>query len=190
MLLQRLEALEQKLGDRSGTRSELGDLEDTTPTQSEDEPGNTDNQAEIHQNSRCLPLMKRKHDTTSPEVAETATSEARRSHAGPANSVRFDPNTFTFDGGTSQSLMMDESPQLSIPHSASTVDAQPIGTLMIDKAGRSKYLGPTAGSDWLKDVGIYRHINANIPARICTKRLSGGLAYSLTRAPRTGSSGS
>ena len=26
------------------------------------------------------------------------------------------------------------------------------GTLMLDKAGRSKYLGPTAGSEWLKDV--------------------------------------
>ena len=27
------------------------------------------------------------------------------------------------------------------------------GTLMLDKEGRSKYLGPTAGSEWLKDVG-------------------------------------
>lgn len=26
------------------------------------------------------------------------------------------------------------------------------GTLMLDKDGRSKYLGPTAGSEWLKDV--------------------------------------
>lgn len=26
------------------------------------------------------------------------------------------------------------------------------GTLMLDKEGRSKYLGPTAGSEWLKDV--------------------------------------
>lgn len=26
------------------------------------------------------------------------------------------------------------------------------GTLMLDKGGRSKYLGPTAGSEWLKDV--------------------------------------
>lgn len=27
------------------------------------------------------------------------------------------------------------------------------GTLMLSKGGRSKYLGPTAGSEWLKDVG-------------------------------------
>ena len=26
------------------------------------------------------------------------------------------------------------------------------GTLMLSKGGRSKYLGPTAGSEWLKDV--------------------------------------
>jgi hypothetical protein len=26
------------------------------------------------------------------------------------------------------------------------------GTLMLDKEGRSKYLGPTAGSEWLKEV--------------------------------------
>lgn len=26
------------------------------------------------------------------------------------------------------------------------------GTLMLSKEGRSKYLGPTAGSEWLKDV--------------------------------------
>lgn len=30
----------------------------------------------------------------------------------------------------------------------------PHGTLMLDKAGRSKYLGPTAGSEWLKDVSV------------------------------------
>jgi hypothetical protein len=27
------------------------------------------------------------------------------------------------------------------------------GTLMLSKEGQSKYLGPTAGSEWLKDVG-------------------------------------
>lgn len=26
------------------------------------------------------------------------------------------------------------------------------GTLMLSKRGRSKYLGPTAGSEWLKEV--------------------------------------
>lgn len=26
------------------------------------------------------------------------------------------------------------------------------GTLLLSKEGRSKYLGPTAGSEWLKDV--------------------------------------
>lgn len=28
------------------------------------------------------------------------------------------------------------------------------GTLMLSKEGRSKYLGPTAGSEWLKDVSL------------------------------------
>lgn len=27
------------------------------------------------------------------------------------------------------------------------------GTLMLGKRGRSKYLGPTAGSEWLKEAG-------------------------------------
>ena len=26
------------------------------------------------------------------------------------------------------------------------------GTLLLDKEGRARYLGPTAGSEWLKDV--------------------------------------
>jgi hypothetical protein len=96
--------------------------------------------------------MKRKHEETTPVVAETATTEANPQESRATNTVRFDPDTFTFMGGMTQPLAMHESPQLSIPGSTSTGDAQPVGTLMIDKGGRSKYLGPTAGSDWLKDV--------------------------------------
>ena len=31
-------------------------------------------------------------------------------------------------------------------------DQQGVGTLLIGRAGRSKFLGPTAGSEWLNDV--------------------------------------
>ena len=29
------------------------------------------------------------------------------------------------------------------------------GTLLLDKEGRARYLGPTAGSEWLKDVSLF-----------------------------------
>ena len=32
------------------------------------------------------------------------------------------------------------------------------GTLMLEKDGRSQYLGPTAGSEWLKDVGQFNKL--------------------------------
>jgi len=97
--------------------------------------------------------MKRKRTDVGPPAAGSTALRSKSSEREPVNTVRFDAGTFTLIGGNSRPLTMDESPQLSIPRSASTGDAQPIGTLMIDKGGRSKYLGPTAGSDWLKDVG-------------------------------------
>lgn len=51
-------------------------------------------------------------------------------------------------------------PQHTGHHSVSTLNDQQEdeqiashGTLMLEKDGRSQYLGPTAGSEWLKDVG-------------------------------------
>lgn len=43
------------------------------------------------------------------------------------------------------------------PTHASNDDGDPHdahGTLMVSREGRSRYLGPTAGSEWLKDVKL------------------------------------
>ena len=45
-----------------------------------------------------------------------------------------------------------------VHHGDNEVEHISHGTLMLDKEGRSKYLGPTAGSEWLKDV--YRSLTA------------------------------
>lgn len=37
-------------------------------------------------------------------------------------------------------------------------EEQSHGTLMLTQGGRSKYLGPTAASEWLKDVSLRRHL--------------------------------
>ncbi|KAJ9611878.1 hypothetical protein H2204_015120 [Knufia peltigerae] len=39
------------------------------------------------------------------------------------------------------------------------------GTLVLDQGGRSKYLGPTAGSEWLKDI-VTQDVSAS-PSNIC-----------------------
>jgi len=65
-------------------------------------------------------------------------------------------------------------------HLRTTSSASPIspleqshGTLVISSTGRSKYLGPTAASEWLKDVSIvlWRLANPSKRSTICTKRL-------------------
>lgn len=43
--------------------------------------------------------------------------------------------------------------QHSAEHEADGGEDFSHGTLMLSKEGRAKYLGPTAGSEWLKDVG-------------------------------------
>jgi len=177
-----LEALEQRLGESSATRSSSQDLEKTVSTQHDDAPDNIDTEAEQNQASLWHLPMKRKHEKGSQIVAETALTGAEQQERRATNTVRFEPGTVTIMGGMSQPLAMHESPQLSIPGSTSTGDAQPVGTLMIDKGGRSKYLGPTAGSDWLKDVSENAHIWADMPARDLTYRFPSDIAYGLSRA--------
>lgn len=92
-----------------------------------------------------------KSSSTSIEKGKQARESAH------STSVRFDPTAF-FNNSEVPPMPVDVSPQQSLPTNGSRGDSQPVGTLMIGKGGRSKYLGPTAGSDWLKDVSARSYV--------------------------------
>lgn len=85
-------------------------------------------------------------------------------------SVRFDfndplrgPSTSTGIGGSSGAGLpctsasgLFTSPNTQAPDAAP--EDQSFGTLVISQSGRSKYLGPTAASEWLKDVSSKRRL--------------------------------
>lgn len=69
-------------------------------------------------------------------------------------------------------------------------EEQSYGTLVMGQGGRSKYLGPTAGSEWLRDVSLC-HSNSNMysayldsKSHETTPSLEISLDYHLLRSPR------
>jgi hypothetical protein len=71
----------------------------------------------------------------------------------PDEGLRFDFTIAPSTGGT-HAVPPRQSPGNSLSHISpeSSSQAQAYGTLLIGRGGRSKYLGPTAASDWLRDV--------------------------------------
>ena len=74
------------------------------------------------------------------------------------------------------------SPQAPMNASTSTAsESQAYGTLLLGQGGRSKYLGPTAGSEWLKDVSVLcAHSKADKSARSLRGRFTNGFAQSFS----------
>jgi hypothetical protein len=67
-------------------------------------------------------------------------------------SVHFDYNVPSSSDGVSSGWNAPAGVPAGVTHLEAGEHDQSFGTLVISHSGRSKYLGPTAASEWLKDV--------------------------------------
>ena len=76
-------------------------------------------------------------------------------------------NALHFDFTTPPDLFPTNSASVNLVRHADVMQAPDSahGTLLIGRGGRSKYLGPTAASEWLKDVCVIRSYRADSSAR-------------------------
>jgi hypothetical protein len=93
-----------------------------------------------------------------------AEDNAHDSRSGSA--VQPPAHPFNYEMISPQHFAPSRSPLNSILSSESPNDGSAYGTLMLGKGGRSKYLGPTAGSDWLKDVSLANHVNLTVKQQV------------------------
>lgn len=92
---------------------------------------------------------------TSTTPATTHLSEALSLPAAPSSIGQ--PSSSTAESGfpfidTAAWERLEPPAALPVPHQVSAADVNSSGTLLMANGGRSKYLGPNASSEWLRDV--------------------------------------
>lgn len=107
------------------------------------------------------------------------------SSASPAAASRYSDGN-----GESHSRQLHHLGPHVVAENVDVEEEQSYGTLVMGQGGRSKYLGPTAGSEWLRDVSL-RHSNSNVysaylgsKSHETTPSLEISLDYHLLRSPR------
>lgn len=107
------------------------------------------------------------------------------SSASPAAASRYSDSN-----GESHSRQLHHLGPSVVADNVDVEEEQSYGTLVMGQGGRSKYLGPTAGSEWLRDVSR-RHSNSNMysahldsKSHETTRSLEISLDYHLLRSPR------
>lgn len=119
------------------------------------------------------PSQAQAHNQVTAQRSEDGLSHSLRGQVNRDKSAEFNLLARALEPYTSHGLSSQSPtsvPQESAPTAASASsnpDLQNVndgeqsgsyGTLMLSKGGRSKYLGPTAGSEWLKDVSYFSTI--------------------------------
>ncbi|WWC94364.1 hypothetical protein V866_001206 [Kwoniella sp. B9012] len=91
-----------------------------------------------------------------------------------------------FDFGTPTAETLNMYRHVQAPFQQESPDNQSHGTLVITQGGRSKYLGPTAASEWLKDQEVHEPTDSPSVSRMASpERQGSNFAPSSFTAPST-----
>lgn len=148
VLLQRLAALEEKIG-QSSTQSMNGEV-----------PSQTDDGDAASVATTQAPVVSRDQETAPDQPAILPPQTVDRFIAQPQIPMPFGSELYADEGlrfdftiaSSGDAAPPRQSPGNSLSHISPESSSQAHGTLLIGRGGRSKYLGPTAASDWLRDV--------------------------------------
>ncbi|OCF30850.1 hypothetical protein I317_05061 [Kwoniella heveanensis CBS 569] len=83
-----------------------------------------------------------------------------------------------FDFSTPSAETLSMHPSVEAPMQQDSPDTQSYGTLVLSHGGRSKYLGPTAASEWLKDQEIHEPVESPSASRYASPDRDENAAHS------------
>ena len=147
MLLRRLEVLESKIGDSTAEVIKSNEASSEITDTSIDQPIVT--RVSVRPPADAVPREPSVQPGSPTHLVPPPISSLSPEFYG---SILEAAPQYDFDIVSPRNFAPTRSPLTSVLSSDSPSGGSVYGTLMLGKGGRSKYLGPTAGSDWLKDV--------------------------------------